>query len=108
MFVIKERRKYCEDCEYLAEEARVDAWNLHTEVYRTNGTHQNAQLKFSRPRRSVAIFLICWRSGVHHWWCSFSAHDSDTLTWLIMTAKRTVETNDEVDDYLAVMSCCHL
>ena len=34
-----------------AEEARVEAWELHTERNKTQGTYREAQLKFIRPPR---------------------------------------------------------
>ena len=68
--------KDCEDwTEYLEEEARVNAWQNHKEIHRTNGTYQDGQLKFFRLRQRhstpgtgqlFATFHISWRPGIQH------------------------------------------
>ena len=48
--VLRERTLYRLGRTY-AEGARVEAWELHTERYKTQGTYREAQLKFIRPPR---------------------------------------------------------
>ena len=48
------------------EAARVKAWKFHNSIHKTKGTHHDARLKFSRPRRHLATCRSSWRPGVHH------------------------------------------